>query len=195
MRAPGSLPDVPAKWTPEPKKDFVPTWRWEDPPLRRYEGALRALIDELRNRIKIGQQIQLQDGYPSREDPTYQFAWAGDEDLFEGANVKAIADGRPAAGRLVSITPQQLVVALDDDFGPNISQCTLFVDNTAMLEALANRLKDIADKKPASFNLDLAEDAVANRSEEVPVAEVSPEFLNELLPLQAMAVKMAAAIA
>ena len=195
MRAPGSLPDVPAKWTPEPKKDFVPTWRWEDPPLKRYEGALRALIDELRKRIKIGQQIQLQDGYRvtiDGEDPTYQFVWAGDEDLFEGANVKAIADGRLAGGRLVSITPQQLVVALDDDFGPSISQCTLFVDNTAMLEALANRLKDIADKKPALFNLDLAEDAVANRSEEVPVAEVSPEFLNELLPLQAMAVKMAA---
>ena len=33
MRAPGSLPDVPAKWTPEPKKHFVPTWRWDDPPL------------------------------------------------------------------------------------------------------------------------------------------------------------------
>jgi hypothetical protein len=195
MRAPGSLPDVPAKWTPEPKKDFVPTWKWEDPPLKRYEGALRALIDELRKRTKVGQQVQLQNGCRvtiDGEDAAYQFAWAGDEDLFEGANVKAIADGRHTVGRLVSITPLQLVVALDDDFGPNVSQCALFVDNTAMLEALANRLKDIADKKPASFNLDLAEDAVANRSEEAPVAEVLPELLNGLLPLQAKAVQMAA---
>jgi hypothetical protein len=195
MRAPGPLPDVPAKWTPEPKKDLVPTWKSEDPPLSRYEGALRALIDELRKRIKIGQQIQLQDGCRvtiDGEDAAYQFVWTGDEDLFEGADVKAIADGRPATGRLVSITPQQLTVTLDDDFGHSISQCTLFVDNTAMLEALANRLKDIAEKKPASFNLELAEDAVTNRSEESPVAEVSPEFLNGLRQLQARAVRMAA---
>lgn len=195
IRGPGSLPDVPPKWTPEPKTDLVPTWKAEDPPLRRYEYVLRALVAELRKKTKVGQQIQLQDGIRVQldgEDPAYQFRWTGDEELFEGANVKAIADGVHAEGRLVSITAQQLIVVLNADLGGRIRQCTLFIDNTAMLEALANRLKEIAEKKPATFNLGIAEDAVENRGEEAPIATVASEFLDGLLPLQADAVRSAA---
>jgi AAA domain/Topoisomerase DNA binding C4 zinc finger/PLD-like domain len=194
IRGPGSLPDVPPKWTPEPKTDLVPTWKAEDPPLWRYECALRALVAELRKKTKIGQQIPLQDGIRIQidgEDAAYQFRWTGDEELFEGANVKAIADGVNVDGRLVSITAQQLIVALNADLGGRIRLCTLFIDNTAMLEALANRLKEIAEK-PSGFNVALAEDAVANSGKEASPATVPSEFVDGLLALQAEAVRSAA---
>ena len=195
IRGVGPLPDVPVKWTPEPKTDYSPNWTASDPTLKRYEAALRALITELRNKSTSGQQVQLQDGHRvaiEGEDAAYQFAWSGDKELFEGASVMANADGHRVRGRLVSITPQQLIVALEEGVGDRIRHCTLFIDNTAMLEALANRLKDIAEQKPAGFNVDLAEDVLANRSKAAPPGEISAEFLDGLRPLQKDAVRMAA---
>jgi hypothetical protein len=194
IRRPGRWPDVPPKWTPEAKTDLSPNWSSDDPLLRRYEAALRALISELRRKNRGSQQVSLEDGRRTAiegETAAYRFAWNGDIDLFEGAKVSVVADAARTSGRIVALSSQFLVISIDEDLGPTIKSCVLTIDNTAMLEALADRLKEIRDGQTEGFNTAIAEDTILNREAESALGEVPEQHLSKLNELQREAVRRA----
>lgn len=194
IRPVGNLPDTPEKWVIPPSTKLAPSWKADDPVINRHEAALRALIFELKRKSVGAIQVVVQNGRKTNlegEGSSYQFPWAGDEDLFEGASVTAIADGVRTTGRLVSLSAQSLIVSLQADVGAEITACTLIIDNTAMLEALADRLKAISDGEDTAFNLKLAEAAIENNSSLVEI-EMTGEVLAGLNQRQSEAVRKAA---
>jgi hypothetical protein len=82
----------------------------------------------------------------------------------------------------------QIVISLQDDFGPRIAACIVRIDNTAMLEALRNRLEKIAKKEVTTFNAKLAESVIFNIGDELAPAFVSEEHVNKLNTLQKEAI-------
>ena len=82
----------------------------------------------------------------------YQFPYNEDAELFEGAAVIAVVGGTQSEGRIVAFLGNQIVISLQDDFGPRISACIVRIDNTAMLEALRARLEKIAKGEASNFN-------------------------------------------
>ena len=146
IRSPESATRTPAKWVPEPTETLQPTWKPSDPAPLRFEKALRLLIQDIKRRGAGAQTIALEDGQRIRLDGAehpYRFRWQGDEELFEGAAVEIIAGGKVVPGKIVSLSPSELVVDAESDVGPAIRSCVLRIDNTAMLVALADRMASI----------------------------------------------------
>ncbi|MGH7188454.1 MAG: hypothetical protein ACREF0_04620, partial [Acetobacteraceae bacterium] len=92
----------------------------------------------------------------------YRFPYDGDAELFEGAKVTIAIGNRTCDGRIVSVSCQWLVVSFDEDLGATIGTCVLRIDNTAMIDALADRLDKVRSGE-AKLNLSLADDALDNR--------------------------------
>lgn len=132
---------------PEPTDTLQPTWKASDPTPLRFERALRLLIQDIKRRRAGAQTIALEDGQRIRLDGAehaYRFRWQGDEELFEGAAVEIIAAGKAVPGKIVSLGASEIVVDADSDLAPIIRACSLRIDNTAMLVALADRMASIA---------------------------------------------------
>ena len=147
IRSPESATRTPSKWVPEPTDTLQPTWKASDPTPLRFERALRLLIQDIKRRGAGAQTIALEDGQRIRLDGAehaYRFRWQGDEELFEGAAVEIIAAGKAVPGKIVSLGASEIVVDADSDLGPIIRACSLRIDNTAMLVALADRMASIA---------------------------------------------------
>jgi DNA polymerase III delta prime subunit len=147
IRSPESATRTPTKWVPGPTDTLQPTWKPSDPPPLRFEKALRLLIQDVKRRGAGAQTIALEEGQRIRLDGAehaYRFRWQGDEELFEGAAVEIIADGKAIPGKIVSLGASELVVDAESDLGPTIRSCVLRIDNTAMLVALADRMASIA---------------------------------------------------
>jgi len=92
----------------------------------------------------------------------YRFPYDGDAELFEGAKVTIAIGNRTCDGRIVSVSTQWLVVSFEDDLGPTIRTCVLRIDNTAMIDAIADRLDKVRSGE-AKLNLMLADDVLDNR--------------------------------
>ena len=97
----------------------------------------------------------------------YRFPYDGDAELFEGAKVTIAIGNRTCDGRIVSVSIQWLVVSFEEDLGTTIRTCILRIDNTAMIEALADRLDKVRSGE-AKLNLTLADDVLDNREAQAP---------------------------
>jgi ssDNA-binding Zn-finger/Zn-ribbon topoisomerase 1 len=127
---------------------------------------------DMRSKGAGAKQVVVEDGRAVPLDGRqtgYQFPYEGDADLFEGAKVRAVADGTPSDGRIASVFERKIVVSLDADFGPRIGVCILRIDNTAMLDALRDRLEKIAQGEVSSFNRSIADGVLRNEGGEPPI--------------------------
>ena len=111
-------------------------------PVDRYIAALTALIAELRRdggrkryELENGQRV---DG--AGQEPVYRFAFSDEAELFEDAKVEIEVLGRRVDGSVVSIQPGILVLSVTEDLGPDVPRAILIIDDTALLEALKDRL-------------------------------------------------------
>ncbi len=82
----------------------------------------------------------------------------------------------------------QIVISLQDDFGPRIATCIVRIDNTTMLEALRNRLENIAKGEITNFNTKLAESVIFNIGDELAPAFVPAEYVHGLNAYQKEAI-------
>ena len=183
IRGCGKLTDVPSRWHAPEKDDLKLDLPDDAPYLLRYSLLLRALIKEMKRKgigmrtvaIRDGESIVL-DG----RERGYVFAYDGDKDLFEGAKVLIALGNRSIDGRLVSVSNRSITLSVSEDLGPRIDDCTLKIDNSAMLEALADRL-DSLNKGEFRFNHAIADDVISNQGDESPASEISiPLGLNEM---------------
>ncbi len=96
----------------------------------------------------------------------YRFPYDGDAELFEGAKVTIAIGNRTCDGQSASVSSQWLVVSFDEDLGSTIGACVLRIDNTAMIDALADRLDKLRSGE-AKVNLSLADDVLDNREAQI----------------------------
>jgi hypothetical protein len=61
----------------------------------------------------------------------------------------------------VSISSGTIIIAVEEDLGETIAHCTLVIDNTALLEALKDRLEK-AGAEGRALNTRLADSVVSN---------------------------------
>jgi hypothetical protein len=171
IRAPGHLAGLPSKRRFEPKTDVEVRYDRKAGSTARFVAGLKALIADMRRKGAGVKQIVVEDGKAVPLDGRergYQFPYDGSGDLFEGAKVRAVVDGQQSDGRIVSVFERQIVVSLDADFGSRIDVCLLRVDNTAMLDALRERLEKISGNEVTNFNVVIADDVLRNEGGEPP---------------------------
>jgi len=89
----------------------------------------------------------------------YAFAFNEEATIFEDAEVEIEIEGQRAKGQIVSITQDTLLVAIAGEFAANIARCILFIDNTALLIALKERLEQ-AQKGEIQADPELANSVV-----------------------------------
>jgi hypothetical protein len=194
MRKPGKLDGVPTKRQFDLKDDVKLEFRKDAPLVERYEAGVKALVAEMRRKKTAFKQIILENGMQVKLDGKengYQFPYNEDNEdaeLFEGAAVIAVVGGTQSEGRIVAFLGNQIVISLQDDFGPCIAACIVRIDNTAMLEALRNRLEKIAKKEVTTFNAKLAESVIFNIGNELAPAFVSEEYVKKLNTFQEEAI-------
>jgi hypothetical protein len=138
----------------------------------RYALALGALIADMHQQRQSRTQIILEGGERTpldRHHIGYSFAFPEDAELFEEARVELHIGARTIEGQIASISGGRIVIAVVDDLGPNISRCVLIIDNTALLEALKERLEKVG-AEGRRINTALADDAVSNHGEPAPRA-------------------------
>jgi hypothetical protein len=169
IRPCGAIFGVPSRWTFPDKRDFEIEVEQSASRVEKFVAALRALVKDMRQRGRSMRTVTLDHGEPLALDgrePSYRFPYDGDADLFEGAKVTIAIGGRTCDGRIVSVSSQWLVVSFDEDLGPRIGTCVLRIDNTAMIDALAERLEKVRCGE-AKFNLSLADDVLDNRDDQI----------------------------
>ena len=165
IRPCGAISGVPSRWTFPDKRDFEIEVSKNATRLERFVAALRALVKDMRRRGSGMRTVTLERGEAVPLDGRergYRFPYDGDAELFEGAKVTVAIGNRTCDGRIVSVSTQWLVVSFDEDLGPNIRTCVLRIDNTAMIDAMADRLDKVRSGE-AKLNLMLADDVLDNR--------------------------------
>jgi hypothetical protein len=92
------------------------------------------------------------------------------------------------------VSNQWLVVSFDEDLGTSIDICVLRIDNTAMIDALADRLEKVRSGE-VELNLTLADNVLDNSGDKVSVTVVgnSPNSYADLNAQQKTVVDHAAA--
>jgi AAA domain/Topoisomerase DNA binding C4 zinc finger/PLD-like domain len=191
MRKPGKLDGVPAKRQFDFKDEVKLEIRKDAPLVERYEAGVKALVAEMRYKKTAFKQIVLEDGLQVQLDGKengYQFPYNDDAELFEGAAVIAVVGDTQSEGRIVASPENQIVIALQGDFGPRIAACLVRIDNTAMLEALRGRLEKIAKGEATTFNTKLAESVIFNIGDELAPAFVPAEYVHDLNAYQKEAI-------
>jgi len=181
----------PEKWNFKDKETVNLVHSIENSSLSKvYEEALRALISELKRTKKGENKFLLEKGFRVILDGRstgYKFAFNEDAQIFEGAQVSINCNSNGCNGRIVSISNNELIVETDDDFGEMVRGCTISIDNTALLEALAKTLEELfSDKSSVKFNRSLAESvingssiAVSNSIDIIDISSDNFQFLNE----------------
>ncbi len=195
IRPCGGLTDVPQRRRFERKTELQLDIPANASLTKKYTVALAALIREMRRKGSGAKRIAVENGVSLTLDGKqngYKFRLDGDEELFEGAALTAIVGSVQVAGQIVSASSGELVVSLDENFGPAIAAAILQIDNTAMLEALLNRLDKI-EKGEAQFNSAIATRAITNEGEAHRPASLPPNIaaIHSLNSRQAAAVGMA----
>ena len=164
IRACGGLADVPGRWAWPPRQEVQLQAAKDAPLAERYADALRQLIADSRRQKKGQRFVDLESGEAiilEFRDRGYRFPYDGDAEFFEGARGSLEVDGRSAACRIVSIADRRLTISAQEDFGLLIAVARLKVDNTAMIEALADRLEKVV-KGDVHLNIELASDVIHN---------------------------------
>lgn len=165
IRPCGAINGVPSRWTFPDKRDFEIEIGKNATRVERFVAALRALVKDMRRRGSGMRTVTLEHGEAVPLDGRergYRFPYDGDAELFEGAKVTIAIGNRTCDGRIVSVSTQWLIVSFDEDLGPTIRTCVLRIDNTAMIDAMADRLDKVRSGE-AKLNLTLADDVLDNR--------------------------------
>ena len=173
IRPCGAIAGVPSRWTFPDKRDFEIDVDKQATRVEKFVAALRALVKDMRRRGSGMRTVTLEHGEAVALDGRergYRFPYDGDAELFEGAKVTIAIGSRTCDGRIVSVSSQWLVVSFDEDLGPRIGICVLRIDNTAMIDALADRLDKVRSGE-AKLNLSLADDVLDNREDQI----ISPD--------------------
>ena len=192
IRPCGILPDVPNRWVPPVRRDLDLGLPPNAPRLDIFVSALRALVKDMLRKGARLRTVALQDGVPLEIDGrnrSYCFPFEGDGELFEGARVTIHVGSRTCDGTIASVSSQWLIISLGEDFGPTIAACVLRIDNTAMIEALADRLEK-ARSGEARLNHSIADEVLDNSGDqaEAPPIERHQVIFGELNSHQKMAV-------
>lgn len=181
---PLGTPDRPTAYRPPLKNDLKLDLSSDSSNSTRFRICLGELIHEMTKR-KIGsQQFVLKDGVRTTAGPighTYQFAFGEDANLFEGAKVELIIGGQRAYGQVVGVLSRQILLSLEDDYGPHIHQCVLKIDNTAILQALKSRMEAVENGQADGFRVAFA-DAALDNSGELCTPEAAPSWPFEQRP-------------
>ncbi|MFN0196674.1 MAG: AAA domain-containing protein, partial [Planctomycetaceae bacterium] len=141
-----------------------------DPLAKKYRVALAALIHEMRTRRTGHQRFPLEDGVCIPTDArgtSYQFNFDEEANIFEGAKIELIVGGRVVKGVLTAIMDKAIIVTLQEDFGEYISLCILRIDNTALLQALHDRIGDIENGTVDPFHAEIAANVLENNNSNV----------------------------
>lgn len=140
-----------------------------DAPITVFRLALSELIQEMRKRRSGKQQFALEDGVRVATEAngfSYQFEFGEEANLFEGAKVDIVIGNRIVAGQLTAILLGRIIVTVQEDFGERIFSCLLRIDNTALHQALHDRLAAIEDGESEGFHFDMANAILSNDGEE-----------------------------
>ncbi len=159
IRAPGRIQGVPTKRVFEQKSNTKVEYARGGGLVAQYVAGLRVLIEEMRRKGAGVKHVAVTEGHAIPLDGSitaYQFTYEGDGDLFEGAKITAIVNGQKAEGQISAVMEKKIVINIDHYFGPYIELCTLRIDNTAMLDALRDRLEVIGRGEVNRFNTRLA---------------------------------------
>lgn len=151
--------------------------------IQRYVRALDALISEMRREGSGSRRYELEHGKiadTQAGQPIYAFPFSEEAEIFEEARIEIEVDGRRSRGQIVSISEGTILVSLDDHLGPSIRRCILHIDNTALIEALKDRLDQVG-KGELNLSISLADSVVSKAisSPEVPPIAVPPHKLND----------------
>jgi len=168
VRPCGAIAGVPSRWTFPDKRDFEIDVGKHATRVEKFVAALRALVKDMRRRGSGMRTVTLEHGEAVALDGRergYRFPYDGDAELFEGAKVTIAIGNRTCDGRIVSVSSQWLVVSFDEDLGPRVGTCVLRIDNTAMIDALADRFDKVRSGE-AKLNLSLADDVLDNREDQ-----------------------------
>ncbi|MEW8441737.1 MAG: AAA domain-containing protein [Candidatus Thiodiazotropha taylori] len=146
--------------------DEEPPFKKSDSLPKKFSMALNELINELRSKGGGSRKVILEDGKKVDESNNIQniyiFDYPEDIDLFEGAKLLITADSKRVDGEITTIYGGNIYISLEEDFGKTISSCILEIDETALLEALKERLDELQEGEIEDFNTELANHAFSN---------------------------------
>ncbi len=155
----------PNAFRPELQNEVQLESRPNDAPVKVFRVALFALIREMRARRIGNKQFTLEEGERLSIESggfSYQFEFTEEANLFEGAKVDIIIGGRSVSGHVTALLAGRLIVTVQDDFGPLIKTCVLRIDNTALLQALHDRLQKIEAGEVPAFRSEFAGNVLRN---------------------------------
>jgi hypothetical protein len=162
----------PSAYRPTLKNDVNLGIGKSDRPAMRFRVALAELLREMKRRHVGRQQFVLEDGERLPSDSSgfsYQFAFSEEANLFEGAKVDLIVGGQLVVGNLTGILQGRIVITLQEDFGDSIKSCILRIDNTAIIQALHDRLSKVEGGEVPAFREDFAARVLKNEGAEQPI--------------------------
>jgi hypothetical protein len=163
IRPPGT-PGLPTPWV-RPLNNNVSLTLPGNPDLPQvYAAALSALIAEIKQTGAGQKRYELENGIRAEaagDTLIYEFAFTDDADLFQDAKVEVQIFGKRIEASILSIGPGSLKVSTSEDLGLTVARAVLLVDATALLEALKDRIEEVA-KGQIKLNRAIA-DAVAER--------------------------------
>ena len=145
-------------------------------PTKIFRLALAQLIREMKQRRVGHQQFMLEDGERLATEAggfSYQFEFAEEANLFEGAKVELVVGGRVVTGYLAGILQGRIIVTLQEDYGKTIKFCILRIDNTALLQALHDRLEKIERGEVPGFRAEFAACVLKNAGAERPGSPIA----------------------
>lgn len=134
------------------------------PRAARYALALGALIADMRRRGHGARQIILENGTRIELDRGhigYVFAFTEDTELFEDARVELRIAARTIEGNIASIATGRVTISVEENLGEKLTRCVLIIDNTALLEALKEKL-ETSSKTGRQLNVALGDDVITN---------------------------------
>lgn len=133
---------------------------------KRMVLALDALIVDIRRTGKGARSLQLAGGKPyliEGHGSCYQFQYDSDLNLYEGLEVFTVVDKRKLTGEVISLSADHLFASFENASDLEISECTIRVDNTSLLERLKDRMDLVRKDKSERFNTDLARRVIGGK--------------------------------
>lgn len=168
-------PGRPSAFRPELQNDVHLDLSPGDSLAKVYRVALAELILEMKRR-KIGhRQFILEDGeFVTAEGQgfLYQFEFIEEGNLFEGQQIEVVIGGESVKGSLTGISQGRIIITFAESYGSNIGTCILRIDNTALIQALHDRLQKIETDEVPAFRTDFATKVIRNEGEVRAVAPV-----------------------
>jgi superfamily I DNA and/or RNA helicase/ribosomal protein L37AE/L43A len=150
---------------------------------KRMVLALEALIEDIRRTGNGASSLQLIGGKPylmEGHGECYQFEYESDLNLYEGLKVFAVVDKKKLTGEVISLSADSLMVSFENATGLQITECTIEINNTSLLERLKDRMDVVRKDKSERFNTKLAS-RVIRGSQPKPLDRKIPASLGQKL--------------